>query len=115
MEGTLRIGQFKPARVGEHFKDQWTPGWAMEENKKKLDRIEAEIKKIDQDSKDLKKRKSTKNSKRQQNSAQIPSTSSYTDDGFLRPELPKEMTVQEYIEQEEIYRLRKVLKNLIFR
>lgn len=40
----------------------------------------------------------------------MPSTSNatFTDDGFLRPELPKEMTVQEFIEQEEIYRLRKV-------
>lgn len=38
-----------------------------------------------------------------------PSTSNvtYVDDGFLRPELPKEMTAQEYMEQDEIYRLRK--------
>lgn len=44
----------------------------------------------------------------------VPSTSagpnsvSLTDELFAKPELPKELTLQEYLEQEEIYRLRKV-------
>jgi tousled-like kinase len=111
MEATLRIGQFRPARVGEHFKDQWIDGWAMEEINKKLQRINQERNDIVNATKNLKNRKSMKDSKRQSSSSDLPSTSNnvYTEDGFLKPELPpKEMTAQEYIEQEEIYRLRKV-------
>ncbi|KAF7636889.1 Protein kinase domain-containing protein [Meloidogyne graminicola] len=118
MEATLRIGQFRPARVGEHFKDQWIDGWAIDEINKKLQRINHERSEIVNATKNLKNRKSIKDSKRQQNSSlslssstsDLPSTSNniYTDDGFLKPELPpKEMTAQEYIEQEEIYKLRK--------
>ncbi|KAL7078410.1 hypothetical protein ACQ4LE_001983 [Meloidogyne hapla] len=110
MEATLRIGQFRPARVGEHFKDQWIDGWAMEEINKKLQRINQERNDIVNATKNLKNRKSMKDSKRQSSSSDLPCTSNnvYSDDGFLKPELPpKEMTAQEYIEQEEIYRLRK--------
>ena len=111
MEATLRIGQFRPTRLGEHFKDQWIDGWAMEEINKKINRIKQEREDIGVATQNLKKRKSTKEIRRQPNS-DMPSTSNnaHTDsDGFLRPELPKEMTPQEYIEQEEIYRLRKVI------
>uniref|UniRef100_A0A915PCR5 Protein kinase domain-containing protein n=1 Tax=Meloidogyne floridensis TaxID=298350 RepID=A0A915PCR5_9BILA len=115
MEATLRIGQFRPARVGEHFKDQWIDGWAMEEINKKLQRINQERNDIVNATKNLKNRKSMKDSNKRQSlsstSSDLPCTSSnnvYSDDGFLKPELPpKEMTAQEYIEQEEIYRLRK--------
>uniref|UniRef100_A0A915N6Q4 Protein kinase domain-containing protein n=1 Tax=Meloidogyne javanica TaxID=6303 RepID=A0A915N6Q4_MELJA len=116
MEATLRIGQFRPARVGEHFKDQWIDGWAMEEINKKLQRINQERNDIVNATKNLKNRKSMKDSNKRQSlssssTSDLPCTSSnnvYSDDGFLKPELPpKEMTAQEYIEQEEIYRLRK--------
>lgn len=115
MEATLRIGQFRPARVGEHFKDQWIDGWAMEEINKKLQRINQERNDIVNATKNLKNRKSMKESNKRQSlsssTSDLPCTSSnnvYSDDGFLKPELPpKEMTAQEYIEQEEIYRLRK--------
>ncbi|KAI1721198.1 protein kinase domain-containing protein [Ditylenchus destructor] len=108
MEASLRIGQFKPTRRGEHFKDEWTDGWAMEEINKRLMKINQERNEILNASQNLRKRKPMgKELKRQ--AADIPSTSnaSYTDDGFLRPELPKEMTAQEFMEQDEIYRLRK--------
>lgn len=36
------------------------------------------------------------------------------DDLFARPELPKELSYQEYIEQDEIYRLRKVMRHRFF-
>jgi len=117
MEATLRIGQFRSARVGEHFKDQWIDGWAMEEINKKLQRINQERNDIVNATKNLKNRKSMKDSNKRQSlssssTSDLPCTSSnnvYSDDGFLKPELPpKEMTAQEYIEQEEIYRLRKV-------
>lgn len=109
MEATLRVGQFRPTRLGEHFKDQWMDGWAMEEINKKLQRINQERNEIVNATQNLKKCKSTKISKRQSTSSEMPSTSAppLMDDGFLRPELPKEMTAQEYTEQEEIFRLRK--------
>uniref|UniRef100_A0A914HE53 Protein kinase domain-containing protein n=1 Tax=Globodera rostochiensis TaxID=31243 RepID=A0A914HE53_GLORO len=111
MEATLRIGQFRPTRLGEHFKDQWIDGWAMEEINKQLQRINQERNEIVNATQNLKKCKAFKAPKRQ-TVAELPSTSSSNagptlDDGFVRPELPKEMTAQEYIEQEEIYRLRK--------
>ncbi|KAL3116072.1 hypothetical protein niasHT_007372 [Heterodera trifolii] len=111
MEATLRIGHFRPTRLGEHFKDQWIDGWAMEEVNKKLQRINQERNEIVNATQNLKKRKALKEPKRQP-TAELPSTSSVAggptlDDGFVRPELPKEMTPQEYTEQEEIYRLRK--------
>jgi len=52
---------------------------------------------------------------RQGGDSQLASTSSsYTEDGFLKPEPPKEMTQQEFLEQEEIYRLRKVALTITF-
>lgn len=110
MEATLRIGQFRPTRLGEHFKDQWMDGWAMEEINKKLLRINQERNEIVNATQNLKKRKSSTKESKRQFASEFPSTSNtlVMDDGFLRPELPKEMTAQEYTEQEEIYRLRKV-------
>ena len=95
-------------RRGEHFKDEWTDGFDMEKINEDLQKISQERNEIQNATTHLRKRKTTsREAKRQTNDAQ-PSTSSYTDDGFLRPELPKEMSAQEFMEQEEIYRLRKV-------
>ena len=118
MEASLRIGQFKPMRRGEHFKDEWTDGNDMERINAELLRIGQERNEILNATQNLRKRKSTnKEAKRSANvgggvgssgigEAQQPSTS-YMDDGFLRPELPKEMSAHEFMEQEEIYKLRK--------
>lgn len=125
MEASLRIGQFKPTRRGEHFKEEWTDGYAMEEINKRLNKINIERTEIVNATQNLRKRKVTTKEVKRYNylcktfliilncfrqAADMPSTSNATfmDDGFLRPELPKEMTAQEYMEQEEIYRLRKV-------
>lgn len=108
MEASLRIGQFKPTRRGEHFKDEWTDGYAMEEINKRLLKINTERNEIVNATQNLRKRKPlTKELKRQTSDMPSTSNASYTDDGFLRPEPPKEMTAQEFMEQEEIYRLRK--------
>ncbi|TKR67857.1 hypothetical protein L596_023941 [Steinernema carpocapsae] len=123
MEECLRIGQFKPTRQGEHFKDVWSDGWAFEEIAKKQQKIANERNEIQNASQVLKKRKptSTKETKRQAAAAAAqaaqqqqnyldgnqPSTSSNGDDVFARPELPNQLTIQEYLEQDEIYRLRK--------
>ncbi|KAK0418139.1 hypothetical protein QR680_013393 [Steinernema hermaphroditum] len=122
MEECLRIGQFKPTRQGEHFKDVWSDGWAFEEIQKKQQKIANERNEIQNASQILKKKKPTTNkeSKRQAAAAAAaqvqqqnyydtnqPSTSTNGDDIFARPELPNQLTIQEYLEQDEIYRLRK--------
>uniref|UniRef100_A0A914XP42 Protein kinase domain-containing protein n=1 Tax=Plectus sambesii TaxID=2011161 RepID=A0A914XP42_9BILA len=132
MEESLRLGQFKPERHGEHFRDVWSDGYAFEEMQKKLQKITNERNEIMSASSNLRKRKpssSQRDVRRQQQQAaagvtqlnctpvigpstsalvSLPSTSgAYSDDGFVRPDPPKELTLQEYHEQEEIYRLRK--------
>uniref|UniRef100_A0A915EVB0 Protein kinase domain-containing protein n=1 Tax=Ditylenchus dipsaci TaxID=166011 RepID=A0A915EVB0_9BILA len=108
MEASLRIGQFKPTRRVEHFKDEWTDGYAMEDINKRLLKINSERNEIVNATQNLRKRKPlSKELKKQSNDMPSTSNASYTDDGFLRPEPPKEMTAQEFMEQEEIYRLRK--------
>ncbi|CEF65993.1 Serine/threonine-protein kinase tousled-like 2 [Strongyloides ratti] len=122
MEECLRIGQFKPMRHGEQFKDVWQDGWAFEDIQKKMERINNEKNEINVASNNLKKRKPTnaRESKRPQinvgesfsvtnpsSSSSSLSTSYSMDDGFVKPELPKYLTVEEYYEQDEILRLRR--------
>lgn len=120
MENCLRIGQFKPTRHREEFREMWSDGWAFEEIGKMQQRIMNERNEIINASQNLRKRKPQANSTREvkrssslSNDGAQPSTSGITvksndgDDLFARPELPKELSYQEYIEQDEIYRLRK--------
>uniref|UniRef100_A0A158Q729 Protein kinase domain-containing protein n=1 Tax=Elaeophora elaphi TaxID=1147741 RepID=A0A158Q729_9BILA len=119
MEDCLRIGQFKPTRHREEFREMWADGWAFEEINKAQQRIANERNEIINASQNLRKRKPTGNArdlKRAMSTGAdgvVPSTSagpssvSLTDELFAKPELPKELTLQEYLEQEEIYRLRK--------
>jgi hypothetical protein len=57
MEESLRLGQFKPERHGEHFKDVWSDGYAFEEMQKKLQKITNERNEIMSASSNLRKRK----------------------------------------------------------
>lgn len=57
MEESLRLGQFKPERQGEHFRDVWTDGYAFEEMQKKLQKITNERNEIMSASSNLRKRK----------------------------------------------------------
>ncbi|VDN03525.1 unnamed protein product [Thelazia callipaeda] len=117
MEDCLRIGQFKPTRHREEFREVWSDGWAFEEINKAQQRIANERNEIINASQNLRKRKPTGNVRdlrralSSSSDGLVPSTSagpsSFTDDSFAKPELPKELTLQEYLEQEEIYRLRK--------
>ncbi|CAI5446029.1 unnamed protein product [Caenorhabditis angaria] len=120
---TPRIGCFKTMRTGDSFRDQWTDGYAFDELEKKQQNITAERNEIVNASALLKKRKplgigkeGTKRSAA--NSLNLdastngmqPSTSSTAngDDAiFRRPEEPKEINYQEYIELDEIYKLRR--------
>ncbi|VDM41824.1 unnamed protein product [Toxocara canis] len=125
MEDCLRIGQFKPTRHREEFREMWSDGWAFEEITKAQQKITNERNEILNASQNLRKRKPTANtakdpSRRSSTSSSLdgtqPSTSTgscgsavvtATDDLFARPELPKELSFQEYMEQDEIYRLRR--------
>ncbi|CAD5221486.1 unnamed protein product [Bursaphelenchus xylophilus] len=101
----LRIGQFKPARIGEQFRDQWNDGYAMEEITAKLEKVKKEKEDIHNALLALKKKKTAKEAKK--NSSETENGKMVTDDGFIKPPSPKEMNSREIYEQEEIYRLRK--------
>lgn len=115
-----RIGCFKTTRTGDSFRDQWVDGWAFAEIEKKNDKIVAEKNETLAAAALLKKRKplgigkepkrpQAANSQNDSNGMQ-PSTSNNAngDDAiFRRPEEPKEIQYQEYIELDEIYKLRK--------
>uniref|UniRef100_A0A1I7UHE5 Protein kinase domain-containing protein n=1 Tax=Caenorhabditis tropicalis TaxID=1561998 RepID=A0A1I7UHE5_9PELO len=114
-----RIGSFKTTRTGDSFRDQWVDGWAFAELDRKFDQINAERNEIVSASALLKKRKplgigkepkrpQTVNSQNDSNGMQ-PSTSNANGDDaiFRRPEEPKEIQYQEYIELDEIYKLRR--------
>ncbi|KAK6060599.1 hypothetical protein COOONC_01741, partial [Cooperia oncophora] len=124
-ENTPRIGQYKLVRHGDSFREVWVDGWAQEELDKKMQQIANERNEIANASALLKKRKpvgiakegtTPKRSAANSLSAQlaaiqtdgsIPSTSSGDDAVFRRPEEPKEINYQEYIELDEIYKLRR--------
>ncbi|PIO71586.1 kinase domain protein [Teladorsagia circumcincta] len=115
-ENTPRIGQYKLVRHGDSFREVWVDGWAQEELDKKMQQIANERNEIANASALLKKRKpvgiakegtTPKRSAANSLSAQlaaiqtdgsIPSTSSGDDAVFRRPEEPKEINYQEYIE-----------------
>ncbi|CAD5215542.1 unnamed protein product [Bursaphelenchus okinawaensis] len=103
LDNQLRIGQFKPARIGEQFRDQWNDGYAMEEIMNKLERVKKEKEEIHNSLLSLKKKKGAKDNKKTPGEAE----NGKTDDGFLKPPSPKELNSREIYEQEEIYRLRK--------
>ncbi|CAI2348354.1 unnamed protein product [Caenorhabditis sp. 36 PRJEB53466] len=114
-----RIGTFKTMRTGDSFRDQWVDGWAFAELDKKSDQITAERNEIANAMALLKKRKPLgigKEPKRPAaNVVQLdvnqPSTSNANGSGddaiFRRPEEPKEIQYQEYVELDEIYKLRR--------
>lgn len=63
MEDCLRIGQFKPTRHREEFREMWADGWAFEEISKAQQRIANERNEIINASQNLRKRKPTGNAR----------------------------------------------------
>lgn len=63
MEDCLRIGQFKPTRHREEFREMWADGWAFEEINKAQQRIANERNEIINASQILRKRKPTGNAR----------------------------------------------------
>ncbi|KAI6185648.1 BMA-TLK-1, isoform e [Aphelenchoides besseyi] len=115
----LSIGHFAASRA--NFRDQWQEGYEFKALKERWEKINQARAALTNANTSLRKRRVTKESRRSntvdnQASNDEPMTPSapprpisatLTDDGFLRPEPPKEMSAQDVYEQEEINKLLK--------
>uniref|UniRef100_A0A3B3D2B7 Tousled like kinase 1 n=1 Tax=Oryzias melastigma TaxID=30732 RepID=A0A3B3D2B7_ORYME len=113
MQDRLRLGHFTTVRHGASFTEQWTDGYAFQNIVKQQDRINQQREDIERQRKLLAKRKPPSSS-----SSQAPATNSESkqrktkavngaeSDPFLKPSLPQLLTLAEYHEQEEIFKLR---------
>uniref|UniRef100_A0A671QL19 non-specific serine/threonine protein kinase n=1 Tax=Sinocyclocheilus anshuiensis TaxID=1608454 RepID=A0A671QL19_9TELE len=113
MQDRLRLGHFTTVRRGASFTEQWTDGYAFQNLVKQQEWIIQQREEIERQRKLLAKRKPPLTS-----SSQSPSTNSEPkprktkavngseNDPFLKPSLPQLLTLAEYHEQEEIFKLR---------
>uniref|UniRef100_H3ARZ1 Tousled like kinase 1 n=1 Tax=Latimeria chalumnae TaxID=7897 RepID=H3ARZ1_LATCH len=113
MQDRLRLGHFTTVRHGASFTEQWTDGYAFQNLVKQQEWINQQREDIERQRKLLAKRKPTTT-----NSSQSPATNSEPkqrknkavngaeNDPFLKPNLPQLLTLAEYHEQEEIFKLR---------
>ncbi|XP_048048733.1 serine/threonine-protein kinase tousled-like 1 isoform X6 [Megalobrama amblycephala] len=113
MQDRLRLGHFTTVRHGASFTEQWTDGYAFQNLVKQQEWIIQQREEIERQRKLLAKRKPPSAS-----SSQSPSTNSEPkqrktkavngseNDPFLKPSLPQLLTLAEYHEQEEIFKLR---------
>uniref|UniRef100_A0A672SKT0 Serine/threonine-protein kinase tousled-like 1-B n=1 Tax=Sinocyclocheilus grahami TaxID=75366 RepID=A0A672SKT0_SINGR len=113
MQDRLRLGHFTTVRRGASFTEQWTDGYAFQNLVKQQEWIIQQREEIERQRKLLAKRKPPSAS-----SSQSPSTNSEPkprktkavngseNDPFLKPSLPQLLTLAEYHEQEEIFKLR---------
>lgn len=112
MQDRLRLGHFTTVRHGASFTEQWTDGYAFQNLVKQQEWINQQREEIERQRKLLAKRKPASNN------PQTPAPSSELkqrknkaingadSDPFLKPSLPQLLTVAEYHEQEEIFKLR---------
>uniref|UniRef100_A0A8C7PUJ8 non-specific serine/threonine protein kinase n=1 Tax=Oncorhynchus mykiss TaxID=8022 RepID=A0A8C7PUJ8_ONCMY len=113
MQDRLRLGHFTTVRHGASFTEQWTDGFAFQNLVKQQEWINQQREEIEKQRKLLAKRKPPSSS-----NSQAPTTNSEPkqrktkavngaeNDPFLKPSLPQLLTLAEYHEQEEIYKLR---------
>ncbi|XP_029103056.1 serine/threonine-protein kinase tousled-like 1-B isoform X2 [Scleropages formosus] len=113
MQDRLRLGHFTTVRHGASFTEQWTDGFAFQNLVKQQEWINQQREEIERQRKLLAKRKPPST-----NSSQAPTTNSEPkqrkakavngaeNDPFLKPSLPQLLTLAEYHEQEEIFKLR---------
>uniref|UniRef100_A0A8C8E306 non-specific serine/threonine protein kinase n=1 Tax=Oryzias sinensis TaxID=183150 RepID=A0A8C8E306_9TELE len=122
MQDRLRLGHFTTVRHGASFTEQWTDGYAFQKIVKQQEWINQQREDIERQRKLLAKRKPPSSS-----SSQAPATNSESkqrktkavngaeSDPFLKPSLPQlfakfvslvRLTLAEYHEQEEIFKLR---------
>ncbi|XP_037096320.1 LOW QUALITY PROTEIN: serine/threonine-protein kinase tousled-like 1 [Syngnathus acus] len=113
MQDRLRLGHFTTVRHGASFTEQWTDGYAFQNLVKQQESINQQREDIERQRKLLAKRKPPLS-----NNSQAPATNSEPkqrktktvngaeSDPFLKPSLPQLLTLAEYHEQEEIFKLR---------
>uniref|UniRef100_A0A8D3ATC9 Tousled like kinase 1 n=1 Tax=Scophthalmus maximus TaxID=52904 RepID=A0A8D3ATC9_SCOMX len=113
MQDRLRLGHFTTVRHGASFTEQWTDGYAFQNLVKQQESINQQREDIERQRKLLAKRKPPSSS-----NSQAPTTNSEPkqrktkavngaeNDPFLKPSLPQLLTLAEYHEQEEIFKLR---------
>ncbi|XP_027276013.1 serine/threonine-protein kinase tousled-like 1 isoform X6 [Cricetulus griseus] len=113
MQDRLRLGHFTTVRHGASFTEQWTDGFAFQNLVKQQEWVNQQREDIERQRKLLAKRKPPT-----ANNSQAPATNSEPkqrknkavngaeNDPFVRPNLPQLLTLAEYHEQEEIFKLR---------
>ncbi|XP_066544034.1 serine/threonine-protein kinase tousled-like 1 isoform X4 [Amia ocellicauda] len=113
MQDRLRLGHFTTVRHGASFTEQWTDGFAFQNLVKQQEWINQQREEIERQRKLLAKRKPpttnnsqtpTMNSEPKQRKTKA--VNGADNDPFLKPSLPQLLTVAEYHEQEEIFKLR---------
>lgn len=118
MQDRLRLGHFTTVRHGASFTEQWTDGYAFQNLVKQQEWINQQREEIERQRKLLAKRKPPPMSSSSLGSSQAPATNAEPkqrktkavngaeSDPFLKPSLPQLLTLAEYHEQEEIFKLR---------
>uniref|UniRef100_A0A673A3I8 non-specific serine/threonine protein kinase n=1 Tax=Sphaeramia orbicularis TaxID=375764 RepID=A0A673A3I8_9TELE len=95
MQDRLRLGHFTTVRHGASYTEQWTDGYAFQNLIKQQEGINQQREDIERQRKLLAKRKPPN-----------PVVNGNDSDPFLKPSLPQLLTLAEYHEQEEIFKLR---------
>ncbi|XP_051879138.1 serine/threonine-protein kinase tousled-like 1 isoform X5 [Pristis pectinata] len=113
MQDRLRLGHFTTVRHGASFTEQWTDGYAFQNLVKQQEWINQQREEIERQRKLLAKRKPPPTQNLQAPSAnseikqrKAKAVNGAENDPFVRPNLPQLLTVAEYHEQEEIFKLR---------
>ncbi|XP_048094442.1 serine/threonine-protein kinase tousled-like 1, partial [Alosa alosa] len=113
MQDRLRLGQFTTVRHGASYTEQWSDGYAFQKLVKQQEWINQQREDIERQRKLLAKRKPptssnsqspTPNSEPKQRKTKT--VNGADNDPFLKPSLPQLLTIAEYHEQEEIFKLR---------
>uniref|UniRef100_A0A3P8WP41 non-specific serine/threonine protein kinase n=1 Tax=Cynoglossus semilaevis TaxID=244447 RepID=A0A3P8WP41_CYNSE len=114
MQDRLRLGHFTTVRHGASYTEQWTDGYAFQNLIKQQEGINQQREDIERQRKLLAKRKppnpaspsvslASASEPKQRKTKVVNGNDS---DPFLKPSLPQLLTLAEYHEQEEIFRLR---------
>uniref|UniRef100_H2LZQ2 non-specific serine/threonine protein kinase n=1 Tax=Oryzias latipes TaxID=8090 RepID=H2LZQ2_ORYLA len=114
MQDRLRLGHFTTVRHGASYTEQWTDGYAFQNLIKQQESINQQREDIERQRKLLAKRKPpnpaapslsvASTSEPKQRKAKV--VNGNDSDPFLKPSLPQLLTLAEYHEQEEIFKLR---------
>ncbi|XP_058259585.1 serine/threonine-protein kinase tousled-like 1-B [Hemibagrus wyckioides] len=113
MQDRLRLGHFTTVRHGASYTEQWTDGYAFQNLVKQQEWVNQQREDIERQRKLLAKRKPPNTAPSQSpapyNESKPRKTKAVNgadNDPFLKPSLPTLLTLAEYHEQEEIFKLR---------